>query len=197
MTAFAYPAPTARRHEPDGYADYDSYRPWLRDEFAFRCVYCLEREVWVRTRGTFAVDHFQPVALRPTLKLTYANLLYSCVTCNLTKSDTRVPDPTVHLVTSTVAVDDNGEIRGSTPQARRIIDRLRLDGPDATAFRKLWLAIIRLAEAHDPDLFARLTGFPDDLPDLAALKPPANDRPEGVDESWLARRRRGELPATY
>jgi hypothetical protein len=37
MTApFTYPAtPEGRRRGPGGYADYESYRPWLRDEFAF------------------------------------------------------------------------------------------------------------------------------------------------------------------
>ncbi len=36
---FVYPTlPHVRRHGPRGYADYPSYRPWLRDEFAFRCV---------------------------------------------------------------------------------------------------------------------------------------------------------------
>ena len=42
---FSYPAAVhVRRHGPQGYADYASYRPWLRDEFAFRCVYCLLRD---------------------------------------------------------------------------------------------------------------------------------------------------------
>ena len=51
MSAFRYPAvPHARRHGPRGYADAESYRPWLRDEFTFRCVYCLFREQWGRSR---------------------------------------------------------------------------------------------------------------------------------------------------
>ena len=42
---FEYPSsPHRRRHGPLGYADYASFRPWLRDEFSFRCVYCLLRE---------------------------------------------------------------------------------------------------------------------------------------------------------
>ena len=55
---FDYPAPHLRRHGPMGYADYASYRPWLRDEFSFRCVYCLLREQWGRVRGLFDLDHF-------------------------------------------------------------------------------------------------------------------------------------------
>jgi hypothetical protein len=31
MSSFTYPAdPHLRRHGPTGYADYESYRPWLR-----------------------------------------------------------------------------------------------------------------------------------------------------------------------
>ena len=34
MNPFAYPAlPHQRRHAPRGYASYESYRHWLRDEF--------------------------------------------------------------------------------------------------------------------------------------------------------------------
>ena len=71
MTApFTYPAaPHTRRHGPRGYADYESYRPWLRDEFAFRCVYCLLREAWGPPKGAYALDHFLPVAARPDLAL--------------------------------------------------------------------------------------------------------------------------------
>ena len=30
--------PHVRCHAPKGYQDYRSYKPWLRDEFPFRCV---------------------------------------------------------------------------------------------------------------------------------------------------------------
>ena len=44
---YAYPSKALnRRHGPSGYTDYHSYRPWLEDDFAFRCVYCLKRMVW-------------------------------------------------------------------------------------------------------------------------------------------------------
>ncbi len=39
---FQYPPVAGSRiHAPMGYADAESYREWLRDEFAFRCIYCL------------------------------------------------------------------------------------------------------------------------------------------------------------
>lgn len=58
LTPFAYPAaPHARRHGPQGYANYPEYKDWLRDEFTFRCVYCREREQWYPSRAAaFSVD---------------------------------------------------------------------------------------------------------------------------------------------
>ena len=45
MPAYRYPNQTHRRkHGPQGYRAAAEYREWLRDEFLFRCVYCLERE---------------------------------------------------------------------------------------------------------------------------------------------------------
>jgi hypothetical protein len=61
----------------------------------------------------------------------------------------------------------------------------------------MWMRIAALAEERDAELFGRLVGFPDDLPDLGRLRPPRNTRPAGVDESWFARRRRGNRPAKY
>jgi len=57
---------------------------------------------------------------------------------------------------------------------------------------------VTLARRYDPDLFQRLMGFPDDLPDLGRLRPPeGNTRPEGVEESYFAQREKGVLPETY
>jgi len=41
-----------------------------------------------------------------------------------------------------------------------------------------------------------MMGFPDDLPRLDQ-SPPVNTRPEGVQQSWYAKRQRGELPEVY
>ncbi len=51
---FAYP-PTdhVRRHGPRGYENYENYKPFLRDEFDYRCVYCLLREVWFPDRHRY------------------------------------------------------------------------------------------------------------------------------------------------
>ena len=69
---------------------------------------------------------------------------------------------------------------------------------DAIEFRTTWIGIAVLAGKSVPDFYRKLMGFPTDLPDLRRLRPPGgNKRPDGVDASWHARRKRGELPATY
>ena len=194
---FLYPAvPHTRRHGPKGYADYSSYRPWLRDEFAFRCVYCLLRERWIL--GGFHIDHFSPVALHPELTTNYDNLLYACASCNAAKSDLELPDPTATLLAGSIRVLEDGTIEASTPEATRIIKLLGLNSPKYREYRLLWIAIVALTRNHNPDLARRVLGFPDDLPDLSMLHPPGgNDRPEGVKTSHFAQKKAGTLPETY
>jgi hypothetical protein len=199
MTApFTYPAAAhVRRHGPCGYADYESYRPWVRDEFAFRCVYCLIRELWGPFQGVYALDHFLPIASRPDLALEYDNLLYGCVSCNLSKGRLETPDPCSSLLDPVVQVSGDGTLHASTPPARKLIELLGLNRPRLREFRELWIRIVRLAARCDPDLYRRLMGYPPDLPDLSALRPPeGNTRPAGVAQSHFARRQRGELPDT-
>ena len=199
MNPFTYPATAhVRRHGPQGYADPDSFRPWLRDEFTFRCVYCLLREQWGQVRGFYAIDHFQAVAHHPNRALDYDNHLYACAGCNAVKAARTVPDPLTVLTGSGVRVAEDGRIRADNPEAAQLIELLGLDTEKLTEFRMLWMGIVALARQHDPALYQKLMGFPADLPDLAALRPPGgNTRPEGVEQSCLARRQNGTLPERY
>jgi hypothetical protein len=61
----------------------------------------------------------------------------------------------------------------------------------------MWMRILDLARKHDPGLYFKLAGFPEDLPDLRRLRPPRNTRKEGIKESWFERRRGGDLPPEY
>ncbi len=57
--------------------------------------------------------------------------------------------------------------------------------------------LLRARKDREVDLSAWF-GYPDDLPDLASLRPPGgNTLPAGIDTSHHARRSRGELPAVY
>ncbi len=198
MNPFVYPTKSIRRHGPIGYLDYSSYRPWLRDEFEFRCVYCLRREQWGIGVRDFAIDHFLPVSAQPDADRNYLNLFYSCATCNLRKGSRRIDDPTAPEIASALTVFETGQILGTTPAARRLIRVLDLDGPASTEFRQMWISTIRLAALYDAPLFCRLLGYPEDIPDLSVLRPPGgNRRPEGIAESAFAKRQMSELPDAY
>lgn len=194
---FTYP-PLAhvRKHGPAGYANYASYRPWLRDEFSFRCVYCLLRERWVT--GGFHLDHFLPVSRHPSSSTEYDNLVYACSTCNDMKRDLELPDPTKALTSSAVTVTADGSITANTPEAKRLIRALDLNGLAYREFRLLWIDVLALAAQRNHDLFRRLLAYPDDLPDLSVLRPPGgNSRPSGISESAFEQRKAGTLVDTY
>jgi len=198
MAPFDYPdVPHNRIHGPDGYVDYERFRPWLRDEFLFRCVYCLKREQWGVLRGTYHLEHFLPQAVSPDETLNYENLLYSCAACNAAKGTELIPDPCQWLLSGRVIVHDDGRLEAQTREAARIIRKLGLDDAEYREFRRLWIGIVRLAQRVDPALFRMIMRYPDDLPDLSRLRPPSNSKPGGVDQSCHARRRRGELLETY
>ncbi|MBY0522416.1 MAG: hypothetical protein K2R98_03420 [Gemmataceae bacterium] len=199
MNPFTYPATAhVRRHGPQGYADLDSFRPWLRDEFSFRCVYCLLREQWAHVRGLYAIDHFRAVTHHPEQAQEYDNLLHACAGCNVAKGARDVPDPLLLLTSPAVQVSEDGTIHADNPNAAHLIELLGLDSERFAEFRMLWIGIATLAARHDSALHGRLMGYPADLPDLTALRAPGgNTRPEGIAQSCHVQRQNGTLPETY
>ena len=161
MTPFDYPSqPHVRRHGPMGYATPESFRPWLRDEFTFRCVYCLRRERWEPGHTNFEIDHLLPVAERPDLALNYDNLLWTCDVCNSVKGPRTVADPCQALLAGNLTIEADGQIIGRTPDARRIIVVLGLNDHEFVEYRKRWIRIVALARQYDPALYHQLLGFP-------------------------------------
>ena len=195
---FDYPDPQEqRRHGPTGYAAYESYRPWLRDEFQFRCAYCLKREMWGQVTFEFELDHFQPQSLNPQLRLDYLNLIYACRRCNAVKRDLTVADPFRLLRSTLVTTLPDGSLRTQDSDTQRLIRQLDLNSPRLKLWRVTWMRIVALAKERDPGLYLQLVGFPEDLPDLSQRRPPQNFRKDGLEHCWFARRERGELPAAY
>jgi 5-methylcytosine-specific restriction endonuclease McrA len=127
---FAYPTtPHLRRHGPRGYKDYGDYKPFLRDDFTFRCVYCLERELWYPSRdSSFSADHFVPKIIDPSRESDYENLVYACVRCNSFKQTKIILlNPTEIAFSAHFRVKEDGHIEGLSPEARDTIDFLHLD----------------------------------------------------------------------
>ena len=196
---FAYPmARHIRRHGPSGYKKYEPYRDWLRDEFSFRCVFCLRREQWGAVTGNWDIDHFVPQDSYPQGRLEYENLLYVCHTCNLNKSNQRVPDPCEIAYGECVKVHFDGTIEALNKNGEALIETLRLNNEDYTRFRRLMIDTLRSLAIHDRQTYVLWMRYPDDLPDLSKLRPPGgNRRPKGINKSFYARRMRGELEEVY
>ena len=201
---FAYPDACERRHDPTGYANYPSFKPWLRDEFYFRCVYCLCRERWeANGHHGFSADHIQPRAIRPELASDYDNLLYACVTCNSARQDNQLPvEPSRESLNKHLQMTCDGSIEPLTDQGAQLIEICQLNRAALVGFRRrLQAAISTLVPMNSIEAEAILldiVAFPDDLPNLAALRPPGgNRRPRGVRLCCHEQRERGELAAFY
>jgi hypothetical protein len=161
-------------------------------------VYCLKRERWGQVTGEFDLDHFHPQARNPDLATEYDNLLYACHRCNIAKANLAIPDPCSAFTSDQIRLLPDGTVEGRSAEAKALVQSLGLNAPRMKQWRLIWLRNVELAQQYDREQYIRLMGFPEDLPDLSRLRPPAgNSRPEGVDQTYFARRRRGELPATY
>jgi HNH endonuclease len=195
---YSYPSrPHVRRHGPRGWDDYSKYLHWLRDEFAFRCVYCLERESWRDMRQRMHIDHFLPQSIYPNLKCEYANLLYACPACNSHKGKKLVADPCKIALGDCIRIDSSGRIEARNEDGERLIEILALDNPLTERHRSRIIGIIRSVARTDPQLLGHLMGFPEDLPNLSRFAPPQNDKSEGIAQSYYERRSRGELAQIY
>jgi hypothetical protein len=187
-----------RRHGPEGYEKYEQYRDWLRDEFKFRCVYCLYRETWAQLKGGFHIEHFIALSKDSSKETTYSNLLYACASCNLTKGKEDVPDPLATLLSGNLIISDDGRIEGKTRSAKILIDQLDLDSIAYRSMRKKYILLYKsLVKASDDELLELFFGFPVPLPNLSNLNPKRNSRPGSCDESWHHKHERGELPKIY
>ena len=185
--AFDFPEPRkSRRHGPV-YKNYESFRPWLRDEFMFRCVYCLKRETWGQVTSEFALDHFKPQKYNSDKKLDYKNLVYACQRCNSVKSSKKVPDPFKLLNSERLFCDELGNLKTDDHEVEKLIALLDLDSPKMIKWRWQWIEVASLANRYNEKLYGSLMDLPTDMPNLTRLNPASNSRAEGIEESWFAK----------
>jgi hypothetical protein len=201
---FTYPTtPHTRRHSPAGYTDYTSFKPWLRDEFVFCCVFCRIRERFYPTgQDAFAVEHLTAQVARPDLACVYTNLVYACLKCNSFKGDRGpVPDPCETAYGSHLRIEDDGTIRALSDEGRLLVRLLRLDRPDVTELRGRFLRLARRVAADPASDWAgdvsQFFRYPLDLPDLRGARPPSNAAPASATDCFFARRERRQLVETY
>lgn len=203
MTALAHPyryptQPRSRLHGPAGYKVYRDYRPWLEDEFLFRCVYCLKRQKWART-DIWAVDHLIPQAQAPELACAYDNLVLTCQWCNNRKLADNVPDPVAVAYGNCLQVEDaTGEVRALNEEGRILLRVLKLNSPQQIRTRLDTLRRLKVMARCAPEEWQHFMSYPEELPNLRRKKPPTgNSRNEGVEHCCYERKLRNELPDIY
>jgi hypothetical protein len=209
---FTYsPEPHQRKHAPAGYKNYQKYKPWLRDEFTFRCVYCLERELWYPDRhASFSADHVEPQKDAPSRVCDYTNLVYACTRCNSYKRRVRLMDPTVVAFGMHLRVDEHTGIVHAlqldgkpSPEGELIIRQLHLNEDPALGERRYAIDLLALKQEFPADarvhrVFLQHFGYPEDLPDLRCRKPPDGNVREGSERACYHARREGKcLPDIY
>lgn len=201
---FQYPPAVQRRHGPKGYLDYRSYKPWLRDEYSFRCVYCLWRERWEPDgQHGFGIDHLEPTSSAPDLETEYDNLVYACNACNSTRRDLPLPvDVATEALSRHMHALPNGELRVLSDLGETFIAVFRLNRPLLVSARRRildLLAVLQAVQRPEAERLVRdLLAFPAVLPDLSSLRPPGgNTRPGGISDCLCERHRRGDLPVAY
>jgi len=190
--------PHIRRHGPGGWKDYQKYRPWLRDEFEFRCVYCLDRERWRDMRTPLQIDHFLPQTMKPDLACDYTNLVYLCPACNQLKRDSILPDPCAVALGDSLRVYEDGRIEGLDSHGEILVQKLALDTKTARERRRIIIGTLASLATGDWNMFKEWMRYPENLPDLTLPpKPPSNSRPAGVKESHFERWKQKALPEVY
>ena len=202
--AFQYSnEPHVHRHGPLGYTDYSSFKPWLRDEFDFRCVFCLSRETW-NPNGSedFSVGHVVPRSAADGSD-EYENLVYACCACNRYRRNVELTTtPLVCGLSEHLYVGEGGVVEPLTPPGAKLIEWFQLNRASLVEYRVCILNALELIEGIDNpashSLTLQILGWPTSLPDLARLRPPGgNTRPTGIDLSAFERKRRGDLAEIY
>jgi hypothetical protein len=203
---FVYPStPHQRKHGPAGYTLYETYKDWLRDEFSFRCVYCLARERWYPNgHAGFGIDHVKPKGnpQYTALLCDYSNLVYACNRCNSLKQEEELIDPCIEPLGKHLCTRAMGTVEGLTAEGVNLIEILRLNDSDICMVRIKYLRILALYEQHAADpqvqaLYVYSFGFPADLPNLKDKRPPSNVRPSGVNDCYFSQRLEGRLPEVF
>lgn len=205
VSLFDYPQqPHVRKHGPSGYRNYKEYKPWLRDEFAFRCVYCLEREVWYPNGAdAFSADHVVPQSEDPSRICDYTNLIYACMRCNSCRGKIRSLDPTLEALGEHLALGEDGHVVGQTDGGKMLIKLLLLNEGKALRTRRKYLKRLKAYRkyADKPEIkemYYRDFGFPEDMDDLRLKRPAGgNIMKDSEQNCCFALRERGELPRVY
>lgn len=185
--------------------DYTEYRALLRQDFHYRCAYCLTHEYFVGGEAGCTIDHHRPRRgphARPDLLAEYTNLYWCCRECNENKGDIW-PSPEEYtcgyrFLDPCQPEDDHdrhwhvlpdGTLDPLTPTGEYTIERLKLWRPQLQHYRA-WCQrfaterqqIAMLLQTKHLDGERRLW-LERRLAEIAVwLAPPVFDRPRGHEQ---------------
>jgi HNH endonuclease len=202
---FTYPSTFISKYAPWGYTRYASYKDWLRDEFAFRCVYCLTREKWYPTgHRAFAVEHIVPKASNKGLKTVYENLAYSCHLCNSRKGTQLTLNPRTNPFGTHLVVKPDGTISDLTSNGAKMILLLGLDEHELNEWRKHFIEIYDAFQdpankGHDfvMSQYEFAFSYPTAVPDLKGKKPRGTNNKHSVNKCCYQQLRGKTKPTVY
>ncbi|OCG15126.1 hypothetical protein [Gilliamella sp. WF3-4] len=78
---------TPKRAYQKKHNNYRDYKPYLAEDFHYRCGYTDCIDFWFGGKHNFHIDHFLPKKKYPNLENEYSNLVYACSYVNILKSD--------------------------------------------------------------------------------------------------------------
>lgn len=178
---FEYPTELhTRRHSPSTDLKKNSdFKPFLRDEFVFSCVYCLARDTWQWDPGATGVEHWHPKSKFPEEATSYPNLLHTCNYCNRVKGN-EVPKESWHPERTApfgkhMRILETGWIEALTRKGGAIIKALQLNRDPLPDRRRFYILSYSqwIKDRDDPnrrdvadELLRRAFGFPNDMPEL-------------------------------
>jgi hypothetical protein len=142
-----------RRQNPPHFDDYKQYKPYLREDFSYACVYCAVHENELGGPRIFGVEHFRPKnnPAQPefrALVTVYYNLMYACSVCNSFKredwpSDDPINegkgyiDPCEHDYDDHFVQTSDFQVKGLSPVADYMIERLHLNRRQLQKLREI------------------------------------------------------------
>lgn len=135
-----------RQLSPPKYSDYSKFKPHLRIEFLYTCVYCGLFEIESASEDNFEVEHYVPQNKCMAMECDYSNLLYSCSTCNGIKSGywptkeqraqgRYILNPCRHDVESHID-KSTSKWKGKTPEGKWNVKRFFLDSKTLESIRQ-------------------------------------------------------------
>ncbi len=144
---------------PGPFKGYSEYKPFLREEFEKKCVYCRMPDT-MKDLEMYGVDHYRPKSLFPELLTTYSNLFYCCNPCNRRKREywpTRgklkthfIPNPCDHEMFAHLRFSGE-KVQARTVAGAVAYDLLDLDDPEVVEYRRFILDALQRYEQQRQD----------------------------------------------